>query len=299
MSSDTYNVTVTGFTPHDGDLTLTVSGSNNITSVRTGNELPENPTPTGESQTYTIATDPEVSAVSFSGFTLDNNDLDGVNVARFRVSFNEAVTGVDAADFNYSLNGVAFDPNIPLDTLNSLATNLTPGSVQVGTFNGVTLSVAPTDNSGRNYEVTVTGLEQSGNVDLDISFASDYEIQDEASNDLVFSDLITIQDTYTLETGLQQALAIGDVITVGNETYTVAVAASLGDTQLVLDRGSANTGSIQGSVTIDGQTYTIAETETNKLGGSAFIDNVITFVRTGAAGGLLDPIFETADADRS
>jgi len=223
VSGNTYNVTVTGFTPHDGALTLAVKNQTDIASVRTGNNLPENPTPSGENQGYTIATDPTVSSVSFSGFTPDNNDLDGDDVARFRISFNEAVTGVDAADFNYSLNGVEFDPNISLDTLNLLATDLTPGSVRVGTFNGITLSVAPTDNTGRNYEITVTGLEQSGNVDLDISLATDYEIQDEAGNDLVSADL-------------------------------------------------------------------------TNLGGTAFIDNVITFVRTGAAGSLLDPIFETDGA---
>ena len=182
-SGTTYIVNVSGLTPHDGDLTLAVRPGSNIASVRTGNALPEDPTPTGDTESFTVGTPPQLTGVGLNAIVLDSNDLDGQDSYTFRLTFNEAMTGIDAADFDFSL--LAPDGTVlPENDDWYLTTN---GGVAVGTYTGTNLSVSQINNS--TYDVTVTGLERSGNVTLELSLANGYSINDAAGNNLANLDL--------------------------------------------------------------------------------------------------------------
>jgi hypothetical protein len=160
-SGSTYTVTVSGVAG-DGTMGLNLKGSGTGITDLAGNAI------TGGAftgQVYTLDhTPPTVTAITALGASPNNANSD-----QFSVTFSEAVTGVNVADFALTTNG----------------TPLTTG--------GIT-SITTSDNI--HYTVTVGSVAGDGTLRLDLK-TNDSSITDASGNSAVTG--FTSGDTYTIE----------------------------------------------------------------------------------------------------
>ncbi|WP_114777570.1 heparin lyase I family protein [Botryobacter ruber] len=118
---------------------------------------------------------PTVQSISYQS---PATSLTNATAVTFRVTFSEAVTGVDAADF--SVSGTA-------------GGTLAPDAV------------APAGSNGSTYDVTVSGINSSGTVRLDLK-ATGTNIQDIAGNAIAGG--FTTGQTYTIDQAAPTATGI-------------------------------------------------------------------------------------------
>ncbi|MDR3481489.1 MAG: DUF4347 domain-containing protein, partial [Burkholderiaceae bacterium] len=163
-SGSTYTVTVNGVTG-DGILGLNLNGSGTGIADLASNAISGGFT----GQVYTVDhTPPTVSSITALGASPNNANSD-----QFAVTFSEAVSGVNPADF-------------------ALTTNNTPGGTAL-TTGGIT-SITTSDNI--HYTVTVGSVAGDGTLRLDLK-ANDSGITDAAGNGA--SAGFNSGDTYTIE----------------------------------------------------------------------------------------------------
>ena len=171
-SGDTYRVTVSA--TQDGTYNLDLVSSGHGIEDESSNSL-TGTTPTGADETYTVSTvvtdttAPRLSSIerySPSSATTNRQTL------IYEVTFSEAVTGVDAADF----------------ALSSDSTGNASGSNPVASISG----------SGSVYSATVSAT-TDGTYNLDL-VSSGHGIEDESSNSLTSTAPTGADETYTVST---------------------------------------------------------------------------------------------------
>ncbi|MBR7889685.1 DUF4347 domain-containing protein [Marinomonas sp. A79] len=179
VSDSVYTVSVTGLTS-DGTLGV------DLNSTGTGiTDTAGNPISGGKigQQIIRDTTGPSVNAINRDGAALTTADT-----ATFTVSFNEAVTGVDASDFSLTA--------------------------------GATGNISSVIGSGSTYQVTVNSITGDGDLRLDLS-TSDTGITDTAGNAISAGftpgDTLTIDNTAAVVTGsqsvnLDEGMASGTII---------------------------------------------------------------------------------------
>ncbi|MDR3440647.1 DUF4347 domain-containing protein [Telmatospirillum sp.] len=258
-SGTTYTVTVNGVTG-DGTLGLNLKSGTSITDLA-GNA--ESGSFTG--QVYTVDhTLPTVTSITALGSSTNN-----ANSEQFHVVFSEAVTGVNAADFN-------------------LTTTNTPGGTALTT--GGIVSITTSDNT--TYTVTIGGVAGDGTLRLDLK-ANDAGITDAAGNGATAA--FTGGDVYTIE---HTPPSVSSIVATGSnpnnassESFTVTFnenvsGVNAGDFGVNLT-GSANYTGL--SVTpISGSTYAVTVTGVTGDGTLQLTVDHSSLDITDAAGNVLN-----------
>jgi len=217
VSASQYAITVTGIANNNGELTLALNASNDITDLLSAGLTSSTPT---TSESYTLDNDAPtlLSFVRQSPVGADTN----ADLLVFRATFSEAVVNVDAFDF-----------------------------VITGTTASI-LGVSPVNGVPNAYDISIAGGNltslPSGVVGIDL--ATNSSIRDQVGNLLVVAEPAPDQDqTYNVDNTPATVVSIasttangryraGDVITL-EVTFSELVTVT-GSPQLVLETGTVD-----------------------------------------------------------